>query len=117
MKHITELTENEVIHCKTEEEWDGVCELGGIKFEHGKWGHFQENSFIRPALHSYGKIHYPYSDNDTIYPATLFLTPPVSLTRTIGEYALLQHDGKIYLIKGEQIMILTKEIIDHIKQM
>jgi hypothetical protein len=77
MRNISDLKENEVIHCRTQEEWDKICELGGIKFEHGEWGHFQENSFIRPALRSYGRIHYPYSDNDTIHPhPTSYQHPP-----------------------------------------
>jgi len=123
MKLVTELKENEVIHCKTEEEAVAICKLmheAGLMWNSGRSydtrTNYGENTCYMPEIGKFINFADAIEDGLTIYPASLFLTPPVSLTHTIGEYVAAQHDGKLYLFKGNQSMVLTKDIINHIKQ-
>lgn len=117
MKLVTELNENEVIHCKTIEEWDRILELMGNPkgLRVNEYMTYKEESVLY-ADGLYDSVSYARNNKDKIYPASIFLAPPVSLTHTIGEYVAAQHDGKLYLFKGNQSMVLTQDIINHIKQ-
>ena len=121
MKLVTELNENEVIHCKTIEEWDRVSGLMGNPhnlnpYDYSRWG---SGSVI---FHNgrFGDIEFASNNGYVILSLSDFpspaITPPISLTHTIGKYVAAQHDGKLYLFKGNQSMVLTKDIINHIKQ-
>lgn len=118
MRNISDLKENEVIHCRTQEEWDGVLKLmeNPRQLSIAYYNEYKENTVLF-IDGTYESVDFAIETGHTIHPASLFLTPPVSLTRTIGEYTLLKHDGKIFVIKDLQAITLTTEIINAIKEM
>ena len=119
MRNISDLKENEVIHCRTQEEWDGVLEMfNPLKLTTDLWKNCKENSVIFNDG-CYGDISGADYLNLTIIPASEFVifAPSISISKQIGEYTLLKHDGKIFVIKDSQAITLTTEIINAIKEM
>ena len=119
MKLVTELKENEVIHCRTQEEWDGILRTHNPKeLESAAWGIYKENSVIFNDG-CYGDIGFANKCKCTIIPASEFVifAPSLSISKQIGEYTLLKHDGKIFVIKDLQAITLTTEIINAINEM
>lgn len=122
MRNISDLKENEVIHCKTEEEWNRVLVLmgnpRGLTLAH--YYKYKEGSVIYNGG-NFGEINDALTTGYVAISASDFpspaIAPHISLTHTIGEYVAAQHDGKLYLFKGNQSMVLTKDIINHIKSM
>lgn len=121
MKLVTELKENEVIHCKTEEEAVAICKLmheAGLKWSSGL-SYLRTPYYVKDVCYCLkcGTVTCYDGSAYAIHPASDFFPAIVSLTHTIGEYVAAQHDGKLYLFKGNQSMVLTKDIINHIKSM
>ena len=92
MKNIKDLTEQDCIRCSTQEEWDGICKLAGIKFNDAKWGHFLENSIVFPKSGTYYNKGYAEAEGYTIHPASDFLTPQVSVLTEIGDCKVIRHN-------------------------
>jgi len=122
MKLVTELKENEAIHCKTEEEAVAICKLmhdAGLKWASGRSydtrTNYSKDICYIPETGKVINFADAIKEGLTINPASDFF-PSVSITHTIGEYVAAQHDGKLYLFKGNQSMVLTQDIINHIKQ-
>jgi hypothetical protein len=87
MKRIEDLTENEVIHCPTEQEAIALCKMmheKGMKWRDGesyekntKWEYQKQETCYRPADGTRRDKGYFESISTTIHPASLFLPPHV----------------------------------------
>jgi hypothetical protein len=84
MKKVTDLKENEVVHCPTEREAEAICLLmhnAGFNWSSGKsfledtyWGKFKENTCYSPTTRLYNNLKdYKVNNFFTIHPASDFL--------------------------------------------
>lgn len=84
MKKVTDLTENEVIHCPTEQEYIEICKLmdeAGLKWCTGSayskenmWAYYQEKTCYYPKKGQYSDIGYYKEINYTIHQAKDFIS-------------------------------------------
>jgi hypothetical protein len=83
MKKVTDLTENEVIHCPTEREAEAICLLmhnAGLKWDSGMsfleethWSNFRENMCYKPTTRLNNSLKHFKEQKFTIHPASDFL--------------------------------------------
>ena len=121
MKTIKDLTEQDCIHCRTQEEWDGVLKMlnnyHGIESNH--WGVNKENSYLKLSVYGYAvfcDLDYARHRGYTIHPASDFLTPQVSVLTEIGDTKVIRYNDGCIVIKDDKAMTLTKDIVNWIKQ-
>jgi len=85
LRLVTDLGENDCIHCPTEREAEAICKLmheAGLKWasgksllEYNKWADEKEKTVYYPSRSSYGSILYAQENGRTIHPASDFLPP------------------------------------------
>lgn len=92
---VTDLKENEVIHCETLEQYDAICQLlheAGLRWNGGReyiediddtFANFECQTCINPISGMRSKLSYNLKRLRKIHPATDFITPP----QTKEEYA------------------------------
>ena len=117
MKTITELTDQDCIHCRTQEEWDGILAIWNpLELTSREWQIFGKDSIILKdgKFGNTGDAEYLKT---TIHPASDFLTPTVSVLTEIGEYKVIKHKGGCIVIKDDKAMTLTEDIVNWIKEM
>lgn len=117
MKQITELTDQDCIHCRTQEEWDGICELAGIKFKTAKWSDFKQNSIVFPTCGMYCTKDYAESKGYTIHPVSDFLTPTVSVLTEIGNYRVIRNGDEVIVMTGNTVVTLTPAVLECIVEL
>lgn len=114
MKHIKDLTEQDCIHCKTQEEWDGIWQI--IPNPHG----FLSSGFSDlVVIFTDGLVAdkgWAELRGYTIHPASDFLTPQVSVLTEIGDTKVIRHNDGCIVIKDDKAMTLTKDIVNWIKE-
>lgn len=85
MKKVTDLSENEVIHCQTLKEAEAICKLmheAGLKWNDGdsyintNWNVFQD--CYNPKKGTHDRIEFCRKKGYTIHPASDFLAPSLS---------------------------------------
>lgn len=116
MKHIKDLTEQDCIHCATQEEWDGISMLLiGRKFD--TLYTIRTNCLRRGAAVTYFcSLESAQYHGYTIHPASDFLTPQVSVLTEIGDTKVIRHNDGCIVIKDDKAMTLTKDIVNWIKE-
>lgn len=88
---ITDLTENECIHCATEEEAkriEKIASNAGLYVTSRWWGVYKDETVFYPKLGCYCNTTYAKDHFETIYPSTLFQSPetdPIAILERIGE--------------------------------
>ena len=116
MKNIKDLTEQDCIHCATQEEWDGILamhnpnELSSVLFTKKKGGLVIFNDGM------WETYKYAHDYNYTIHPASDFLTPQVSVLTEIGDTKVIRHNDGCIVIKDDKSMTLSSKLINWIKQ-
>jgi hypothetical protein len=116
MKHIKDLTEQDCIHCATQEEWDAIATLligrkfdtqyeNGINCIRRGAGITYFCSLVSANYHGY-----------TIHPASDFLTPQVNVLTEIGDCKVIRHNDGCIVIKDDKAMTLSSELINWIKE-
>jgi len=86
MKKVTDLKENECIHCATKEEFKSILELNpNNTVEKSVWKYYREETIYYPCddnkKGSYSSINHAKNYNYTIHPASDFLQPTYQLTK------------------------------------
>ena len=87
MRKVTDLKENECIHCATKEEFKAILELNP-KNDVKKivWKDYRKRTIYYPCYNnkkgSYSSINHAESYNYTIHPASDFIQPTYQLTKT-----------------------------------
>lgn len=80
---VTDLKQNEVIHCSTENEANELCKLmheSGLKWttnksylKHNLWYNYKENTCYDPNLGTFSNLNYFNRKKYKIYPAKDFI--------------------------------------------
>lgn len=80
---VTDLKENEVIHCKTEAEAIRICKLmheagktwssGDSYLDYNNWIKYQDRTCYHPALNKFGCV-WPGLNSHIIYSSELFIS-------------------------------------------
>lgn len=99
LKLVTDLGENEVIHCPTILEAKAICRLmdeAGLKWNSGSsyditnWTGYKERTYYYPLKGWYGDVQYIESDF-TIHPASDFIARPKRVKKVKSESPKLVH--------------------------
>jgi hypothetical protein len=87
MRKIEDLTDNEVIHCPTEQEAIALCKMmheldfkweSGRKYiDHNYWSDYKERTCYNPKNRTFTNKEFYLNECKTIYPASDFLPPHV----------------------------------------
>jgi len=84
MKKVTDLKENEVIHCKTKDEAEkiitlivdnGFCGFNDVNQWLGYYKYYKKDTCYNPTNQEYCDYNYYKSNHYTIYPASDFISP------------------------------------------
>jgi len=116
MKHIKDLTEQDCIHCATQEEFNAVLLV------HNPMNitvHHYLSYKNTTVLHKEGAIsstEYARDHGFTIHPASDFLAPTVNVLTEIGDCKVIRHNDGCIVIKDDKAMTLTKDIVNWIKE-
>jgi hypothetical protein len=122
MKHIKDLTEQDCIHCATQEEWDAILEIHNPKrlIQKEIKAAYNTVSLIGEICiggdGKYGTLKWYKEHNYTIHPAFDFLTPQVSVLTEIGDTKVIRHNDGCIVIKDDKAMTLGKDIVNWIKE-
>lgn len=83
LRVVTDLGDNECIHCPTEREAEAICKLmheAGLKWVNGdsyltliKWSEYKSQTYYRPKAGKRAEISYATEKGYTIHPASDFL--------------------------------------------
>jgi hypothetical protein len=116
MKHIKDLTEQDCIHCATQEEFNAVLMVHNPNdMPQHAWELYESETCIiknRFCMSRYSAEESGY----TIHPASDFLTPQVSVLTEIGDCKVIRHNDGCIVIKDDKAMTLTKDIVNWIKE-
>jgi hypothetical protein len=122
MKNIKDLTEQDCIHCATQEEFNAV--LAMLNNENGitsnDWGLNKENSYLKVNVYSqavYADLDYARHRGYTIHPASDFLTPQVSVLTEIGDCKVIKNGGDVIVMTGNVVITLTPPVLKHIQEL
>ena len=91
---VTDLKENECIHCETEEQANAICKLmheAGLKWRFGNsylentyyYEEYKSETCYFPADRQYADLDYAKEENYTIYKAEQFLTQNTKTMSTV----------------------------------
>jgi hypothetical protein len=117
MKNIKDLTEQDCIHCRTQEEWVHVLPFVARRFEVGEdtLGIYKDQTVIWKDG-TFGNTAFAQRNDYTIHPASDFLTPTVSVLTEVGDCRVIRHNEGCIVIKDDKAMTLSSELINRIKQ-
>lgn len=99
LKLVTDLGENEVIHCPTLPEAEAICKLmddaglrwnNGLGYEVHNWKGFKERTYYYPSKGWFGDLQYLES-NHTIHPASDFIARPKRVKKVKSDLPKLIH--------------------------
>ena len=119
MKHIKDLTEQDCIHCRTQEEFNEVLKMHNPQgLKPIDWTAHKENTTI---VVSSGKIatwsHAFKSMQLTIHPASDFLTPTVSVLTEVGDCKVIRNGSDVIVMTGNVVITLTPPVLKHIQEL
>ena len=115
MKNIKDLTEQDCIHCATQEEWDAIARLVPDNVRRKEWN-FPVDLTVVWADGVIAPLDWAKEHGYTIHPASDFLTPTVNVLTEIGDTKVIRHNDGCIVIKDDKAMTLTKDIVNWIKE-
>jgi hypothetical protein len=118
MKNIKDLTENDCIHCRTQEEWVHVLPFVARRFDVGEqtWERYKDQSVLWKDG-TFGHVEYAEKHGYTIHPASDFLTPQVSVLTEIGDCKVIKNGGDVIVMTGNVVITLTPPVLKHIQEL
>jgi len=116
MKNIKDLTEQDCIHCATQDEFNAVLAVHNPK-NLKLWNlDAPFNTFVLLTSGSLMSLDSANALGYTIHPASDFLTPTVNVLTEIGDTKVIRYNDGCIVIKDDKAMTLTKDIVNWIKE-
>jgi hypothetical protein len=117
MKNIKDLTEQDCIHCRTQEEFNAILMVHNpMDLSAHHWNWYKQESTINKE----GKIgsrRMLKANNYTIHPASDFLTPQVNVLTEIGDCKVIKNGGDVIVMTGNVVITLTPPVLKHIQEL
>lgn len=117
MKNIKDLTEQDCIHCRTQEEFNAVLMVHNpMDIDSFNWQSYRQETIINKE----GKIgsrRMAKANDYTIHPASDFITPQVSVLTEIGDTKVIKNGGDVIVMTGNAVITLTPPVLKHIQEL
>jgi hypothetical protein len=117
MKNIKDLTEQDCIYCRTQEEFNAVLMVHNpMDISAYHWDSYKEETIITKE----GKIgtrRIAKTNNYYIHPASDFLTPQVSVLTEIGDCKVIKNGCDVIVMTGNVVITLTPPVLKHIQEL
>jgi hypothetical protein len=117
MKNIKDLTEQDCIHCGTQEEFNAVLAVHNPK-NLKLWNlDAPLNTLVLLTSGSLMSLDSAIALGYTIHPSSDFLTPTVNVLTEIGDTKVIKNGGDVIVMTGNVVITLTPPVLKHIQEL